>query len=242
MVLPTRLGLERGIHTKNGGQVVDHSRFIDDLIEACDQNDFLLARGFSTSEFFDPKVVVFGVQHETALRNGYTNPRMTAILKRIINERSVLVGDGAEGVPSVEKRAMYCRHPFYEFIGKRPITFIDNEKAIDAADDLAKGIKGLKEISASQRAREHLAPGLVRIASETNIAERVIAVMGIHHFITGERYILPTLEQKGINYALACPRTRFIPPGSNIGMDHEEFQAYYQKLLENTADAKFKTK
>ena len=94
MVLPTRLGLERGIHTKDGKRITSHNAFIDSVVNACSANDFIIARAFSDSESFNPRLVLIGIQYDHTIQlpegqNEYFVPKVGAILEQLITKNSI---------------------------------------------------------------------------------------------------------------------------------------------------------
>lgn len=234
MILTPRFGLEHGIHSKDG-VVSDKSRFIDNVVETCKRNDFLTVRGFSTSEYFDPRLVIIGTQYDKHTgKPAYYLPKLKAILSALVKPKSILVGEFQNCHPEIDMKEMFKDRAFYDFIGINDVRFVDDNSSLDRIEELrAAGIYGSPSFSAHRR-QNFLAPGILQATQDVDIDARVLAVMNFNHFIA-DYYILKFLENNNVSYLLICPKIALLPQGVHVPYDQETAQEMYEKQLVSAA-------
>lgn len=215
--------------------VVDKSDFIDDAIKLCSRNDFSIARGFTphTEIPFDPRVIIFGIVYDNVSGQPYTNPKLKNILSDLINDKSILVGEGSDKTPTQADKELYKNHPFYPFVGNNTVRFVDNAQVFNALEEMS--MQQLESMTRDERSKNYLAPGVLKATEDVDISGRVFIAMNIWHFIDDERHILRALENNNQSYALICPNILLLPKNYRGKINQDEYQIIYKQMLRKTA-------
>lgn len=238
MALTAKFGLERGIHAKDGITVVDNSMFIDDVVEACKPNNFLAVRGFSNSEYFDPKVVLVGFQYDDTIVQSegdasYFTTRVRSLITRLARKKSVIVSHGAEGT-SKDKAQFKPTALLYPFFDTHDVRYVDSDNIVEGANLLKKQGIAVDDATMEQRVRDLFIPGIMKAVQDANIAGRVFVAMHINQFVP-QSEIIKALEKQGISYLLLCPDRLFLSRNVNSPYTYSELQTLYKMQLKHVA-------
>ena len=241
MDLTSKYGLSHGIHVPEGVNNLRRSDFVEKVALSASLNNFIAVRGFSSSETFDPQLIIVGIIYDETLNHSYSTPRVQDFLWQNISQKSILVGEGSDQRPTHETKHIYEGDLFYPFIGEYEIRFVDDAVLIEVIENLkSKGINR-KEALLDQRRRNFLTPGIIEADDDLEKRlqvdhyrdhgdNRAFIVMHCSHFVY-DYHILSTLEKQHRDYLLFTQDTLFLKDGERPDMSFEELQDAYRDQI-----------
>lgn len=243
MTFDVKFGLEQGIHTRQGRKLIENSSFIDDIIDSCRINDFLVVRGFNTGSepLFYPKVVLIGVQYDGTIvlpekyDGNYFNIRVKNILLSNVKPKSIFIGEGNNKRLVPDDKLKYQNTFWHPFIGTYEIRLVGDPVTSELEN---QGIAGVADLMAETNAKKHLCPEIMKAVNEKDIAGMVFAVMHFNYFIN-DGHILKTLETNNISYVLLCPKTVYLSKNIPTRYINEEIQKDYERVLKLISNIDF---
>ena len=239
MELSTMLGLERGIHTKDGKRITSHNAFIDSVVNACSANDFIIARAFSDSESFNPRLVLIGIQYDHTIQlpegqNEYFVPKVGAILEQLITKNSIILGEGGARELTLKDRGLFDGRPFNRFVGNYPVRLIDNPDLMTAKIELELQGVDCWDACAEGNIKNYLAPEILRAVREPR--DRVFCMLDGGYFVRNNK-LLEALEASNVSYLLLCPRQVFLLKTAPKGSSPNDIRRiYYDRLVDIASD------
>lgn len=239
MVFDARYGLAKGINTRTGRRMMTCSNFIDNLVNVCGENDYLIVRGFTPSPenpLFDPKVVLIGWQcdHTLILPEGtkkYFVPRVESILEKLITRNSIIIGEGGARELTLKDRGLFDSYPFSKFIGSYKIKLVDNPELIIAKAELE--LQGIDcwNVCVERNIKEYILPGILDSVKKTR--NKTFVVIDGGYFIRNQT-LLTLLEESNVSYVLLCPKQVFLlkTSASNACSLESIWQQYCNRINE----------